>query len=86
MTPIRRVVALLLALQVIATGYLWMGNAVETVSDARFAVFLGVNLLSLSIVAYIYTHDKWGAVISRVWILVASLGLILLLLSTFYFP
>jgi len=86
MTPISRVVALLLALQVIATGYLWLGNVVGAVSDARFAVFLGVNLLSFSIVAYVYTHDKWGAVISRVWVLVGSLGLILLLLSAFYFP
>ena len=86
MIPIRRVVALLLALQVIAAGYLWIGSAVGTVSDARFAVFLGVNLLSFSIVTYVYTHDKWGEVITRGWILVGSLCLILLLLSTFYFP
>jgi hypothetical protein len=84
MIPIRRVVALLLALQVIATGYLWTGNAIGTVSDARFAIFLGANLLSFSIVVYVYTHVKWGVVISRGWILLGSLGLILLLLSSFF--
>ncbi len=86
MSPIKRVVALLLALQVTTIGYLWIGSAVGTLSDARFAVFLGVNLLSFSIVASVYTHDKWGEAFARGWVLVGSLGLILLLLSNFFFP
>ena len=85
MIPIRRVVALLLVLQVISTVYLWIGNAVGIVSDARFAVFLAVNLLSFSIVAYVYTRDKWGEVITRGWIIAGSLAMILLFLSTLYF-
>ena len=85
MIPTRRVVALLLVLQVVSTGYLWTVNAIGTVSEARFAVFLAINLLSFSIVAYIYTHDKWEETISRGWILAAALGLALLLLSSLYF-
>lgn len=85
MNPIRRVVALLLVLQVISIVYLWTGNAFGTVSDARFAIFLATNLLSFAIVAYIYTHDKWEAVTARGWILVGALGLAVLLLSSLYF-
>jgi len=85
MIPIRRVVTLFLVLQLVSTGYLWTVNALGTVSEARFAVFLAVNLLSFSIVAYIYTHDKWGEAIARGWILVGALGLVLLLLSSLYF-
>jgi hypothetical protein len=85
MIPTRRVVALLLVLQVVSTVYLWTVNAIGTVSEARFAVFLAINLLSFSIVAYIYTHDKWEETISRGWILAAALGLALLLLSSLYF-
>jgi hypothetical protein len=85
MIPARRVVALLLVLQIVSTGYVWTVNAIGTLNQARFAVFLAVNLLSFSIVTYIYTHDKWEEAISRGWILAAALGLALLLLSSLYF-
>jgi len=85
MIPTRIVVTLLLVLQIVSTGYLWTVNGIGTLSEARFAVFLAVNLLSFSIVAYIYTHDKWGEAIARGWILVGALELALLLLSSLYF-
>jgi hypothetical protein len=85
MIPIRRVVALLLALQIVSTGYLWVGNILGTLSEGTFAMFLAANLLSFSIVAYVYTHDKWGENIARGWMLAGSLGLTLLLLSSLYF-
>jgi len=85
MIPTRRVVALLLVLQFVSTGYLWTVNAIGTLSETKFAVFLAINLLSFSIVAYVYTHDKWGEAIAREWVLVGALGLVLLLLSSFYF-
>jgi len=85
MIPTRIVVTLLLLLQIVSTGYLWTVNGIGTLSEARFAVFLAVNLLSFSIVAYIYTHDKWGEAVTRGWILVGALGLALLLLSSLYF-
>ncbi len=85
MIPIRRVVALLLALQVVSTGYLWIGNIFGSLSEGTFAVFLAANLLSFSIVTYVYTHDKWGESITRGWMLAGSLGLIILLLSSLYF-
>jgi hypothetical protein len=85
MIPTRSVVTLLLVLQIVSTGYLWTVSGIGTLSEARFAVFLAVNLLSFSIVAYVYTHDKWGETIPRGWILVGALALALLLLSSLYF-
>jgi len=85
MIPIRRVVTLLLVLQLVSTVYLWTVNGIGTASEARFAVFLAVNLLSFSTVTYVYTHDKWEETISRGWILAAALGLALLLLFSLYF-
>jgi len=84
MIPTRRVVVLLLALQLTSTAYLWAGSSIGAESDARFAVFLAVNLLSFSVLAYVYTHDKWEETINRGWILVGALGLALLLLSSLY--
>ena len=85
MIPTRIVVTLLILLQIVSMGYLWTVNGIGTLSEARFAVFLAVNLLSFSIVAYIYTHEKWGEAVAGGWILVSALGLALLLLSSLYF-
>ncbi|MGP8071262.1 MAG: hypothetical protein ACLP5V_15410 [Candidatus Bathyarchaeia archaeon] len=85
MIPTRRIITLLLILQFVSTVYLWTVNGVGTMSEARFAVFLAVNLLSFSTVTYVYTHDKWEETISRGWILAAALGLAFLLLFSLYF-
>ena len=86
MTPTKQVVALLLALQIISTAYLWMVTLFGTLSAGRFAVFLAVDLLSFAFVGYVYTHEKWGEMVNRIWILAGSVGLIILLLSSLYFP
>ena len=86
MTPVRQVVILLLLLQAISGIFLWTLNAVGSVSEGRFAVFLAIDLLSFAMVAYIYMHHKWGEVVSRGWILAGAIGLIVLLLSSLYFP
>jgi hypothetical protein len=86
MTPTSRVVLLLLLLQAVSAVFLWTLNATGTVSEGRFAAFLAVNLLSFAMISYIYTRQKWGELVSRGWILVGSFGLIILLLSSLYFP
>ena len=86
MIPVRQVVILLLLLQAISSIFLWTLSAVGSVSEGRFAVFLAIDLLSFAMVAYIYTHHKWGEVASRGWILAGSIGLMVLLLSSLYFP
>ena len=85
MTPTKQVVTLLLALQIVSTAYLWTVTLFGTLSAGRFAVFLALDLLSFALVAYVYTHEKWGEMVNRTWILVGSAGLIILLLSSLYF-
>ena len=86
MTPTEKIVLLLLLLQAVSTFFLWTLDAVGAVSEGKFAVFLAVDLLSLAMITYLYTHEKWSEVISRGWILAGSLGLMILLFVGLYFP
>lgn len=86
MNPAKLVVTLLLALQIVSTAYLWVITLSGALSAGRFAVFLAVDLLSFALVAYAYTHEKWEETVNRVWILAGSVGLVILLLSSLYFP
>jgi len=86
MTPNEKIVFLLLLLQAICSIFLWTLNALETVSEGKFATFLAVDLLAFTMVAYTYTHQKWGETVSRTWVLVGSAGLIVLLFAGLYFP
>jgi hypothetical protein len=86
MTPTERIVFLLLLLQAVSTLFLWSLDAVAAVSEGKFAVFLAVDLLSMAMVTYVYTHEKWREAVSRGWILAGSLGLMILLFVGLYFP
>lgn len=85
MIPNKQVVSLLLILQLVATIFLWTLSSVGTADVGRFAVFLAVDLLSFAMVAFVFTHNKWGEEISRWWILIGSIGLVILLLSSLFF-
>jgi len=86
MTPNEKTVSLLLLLQLISSIFLWTLNALGSVSGGKFATFLAVDMLALTMVAYTYTHEKWGEMVSRVWMLAGSVGLIVLLFAGLYFP
>jgi succinate-acetate transporter protein len=81
----KQIVALLLIVQGVATLYMWTVTLVGTLTAGGFAIFLAIDLLSFALVAYVYTHEEWGEAASRVWIIVGSVGLIILLLSSLYF-
>jgi len=85
MKPTKQIVALLLVVQAVATVYMWVVTLLETLSTCQFAIFLAIDLLSFALVAYVYTHEKWGEVVNRGWIVVGSAGLVILLLSSLYF-
>jgi hypothetical protein len=74
-------VNLLISLQGISMIFLWTLDAADIVSEGKFAVFLAVNLLSFAMVAYAYRKLKVGQLISRIWMLLGSLGLVVLLFS-----
>ena len=86
MIPHKPIVTLLLILQVVSIAYLWTSNPVGGSASGLFAVFLAVDLLSFSLVCYLYTHVKWGEAIRRVWLLVGALGLVILLLAGLFLP
>ena len=79
-----RIVGLLLIIQVISMVYLWSMTILGALSAARFAIFLAVDLLSFSMIGYVYIHDRWNVVVSRAWILLGSVGLIVLLVSSLF--
>jgi len=85
MKPSNQIVALLLVVQTVAVIYMWVVTLFGTLSAGGFAIFLAIDLLSFALVAYVYTHEKWGEVVNRVWIIAGSVGLVILLLSSLYF-
>jgi hypothetical protein len=80
-----QIVTLLLVVQAVAVMYMWVVTLLGTLSAGGFAIFLAIDLLSFALVAYVYTHEKWGEVVNRVWIIAGSVGLVILLLSSLYF-
>jgi len=85
MKPTNQIVALLLVVQAVAVVYMWTVTIFGTLSAGGFAIFLAIDLLSFTLIAYAYTHMKWGEPINRAWIVVGSAGLIILLLSSLCF-
>jgi hypothetical protein len=77
---------LLLSLQVVVTAYLWVLNALSSVSASRYALFLAVDLLSFAMVAYLYRKQRWNEFFSRAWIFASAIGLVILILSSLFFP
>jgi hypothetical protein len=47
-------------------------------------LFLATDLLAFSIVAYVYTHRRWGENVERTWLLIGSVGLAILLVLSLY--
>ena len=86
MSANRPIVGLLLCVQAISTFFLWTLDSTAVVSEGKFAIFLAIDLLSFALVAYAYRKSKWGQAISRLWILIGSFGLVVLLFSGLFFP
>jgi phosphoglycerol transferase MdoB-like AlkP superfamily enzyme len=78
-------VTVLVILQLVSTNYLWGLDAANSVSQARFAIFLAVDLLSFAMIAYIYRKVAWRERTYRIWLLIGSFGLVLLLVSSLIF-
>ena len=76
------VVTVLVILQLLSTNYLWGLDAASSVSQARFAFFLAIDLLSFAMIAYIYRKVEWRERTYRIWLLLGSFGLVLLLVSS----
>ncbi len=80
MTQTSRIVALLLALQVFCTGFLWTLDALNQVSESVFALFVAVDLVAFAMMSYIYRSARVDSVAGKGWMLV---GLVLMLVMMF---
>ena len=78
-----RIIILLIALQVLATAFLWTLDALNNVSEGIFALFVAVDLLSFAMVSYIYRREKIGGSTSKAWILLGCLILLAIIFSSF---
>jgi len=82
----RLIVTLLLLLQAVSALFLWTLDATSSVSETRFAIFLAVDLLSFAMIVYLFMAERWGELLSKAWMLGASLGLAILLFSSLLLP
>ncbi len=71
----------LVVLQVAATAVLWFLNPLTQAATDTFALYLSVDLLSFTLISYIYRTSKSGAVPSQTWMAAGYLSLIILLTS-----
>jgi uncharacterized sodium:solute symporter family permease YidK len=76
----RRIVALLLLLQLLSVYFLWTLNPASEEGEAIFALYLSVDLISLAIISHIFRADKWKSSIRRATLLAGCCFLALLLL------
>jgi hypothetical protein len=77
----RRIVVLLLLLQLLSVYFLWTLNPATEEGEAIFALYLSVDLVSFAMISHIIRSDKWKSSISRVTLLAGCFFLALLLLS-----
>jgi hypothetical protein len=76
-----RIVALLLLLGLVSVYFVWTLNPLSQTSEAIFALFLSIDLVSFSMISYVYRVDKRGDSVSRGLLLAGCCMLILLLLA-----
>jgi hypothetical protein len=76
-----RIVALLLLLGLLSVYFLWTLNPLSQASEAIFALFLSVDLVSFSMISYLYRVDKRGDSASRGSLLAGCCMLLILLLA-----
>jgi len=81
-----QIVSLLFLVQAVATVFLLTLDALNTVSEGKFAVFLAVDLLSFAMISHIYRTQRWNTLPNRSWLLLGSIGLVILILSGLLFP
>ena len=84
MIPLRRIVLLLLALQVASTAFLWTLDDLNEISEGTFALFLGVDLMSFAMISYSYRKERQLEIPSKTWLLIGCLIIMALLFSSLF--
>jgi hypothetical protein len=77
-----RIVTLLLALQVVCVAVMLSLDSLSSVSEAIFAVFLAVDLLSLAVVSHVYRLSRAGDEPSKYFMLACLCAMLVLLFAS----
>jgi RsiW-degrading membrane proteinase PrsW (M82 family) len=85
MNSSERIIVFLLILQIVSTIFLWTLDALNQISEAVFALFLAVDLVSFAMISYMYRVRKQGDSPRRGWLLVGCAMMLILLFSSFLF-
>jgi hypothetical protein len=80
----KRIVTLLLSLQVTCIVFMWTLDALNQISEAIFALFLAVNLISFAMMSYIYRVNKLDEVPRRIWIIIGCFLVLALIFSSLF--
>lgn len=81
---IRRIIILLLSLQVVSIVFLWTLDALNQVSEGIFALFLAVDLISFAIVSYLYRSEKMREMPHRSWIVIGCVLILILIFASLF--
>jgi hypothetical protein len=82
MMPIRRVVVLLLLLQVVTIVFLWTLDALNQVSEGTFALFLAADMIGFAMISYLYRHEKEMEMPSKAWLVVGGVLIVIFMFSS----
>jgi hypothetical protein len=75
----KRIAASFLLLQFITMFFLWTLSVFNATTERLFAIFLSIDLLSFAAISYLYRTAKMGDNVNRLWIILGS-GVIVILL------
>jgi hypothetical protein len=78
----RRVIILLLLLQAVTTVFLWTLDALNEISEGIFALFLAADLVAFAMISYLYRHDKEGIDLSRIWLAIGGVVIVIFLFTS----
>lgn len=84
MSPVRRIIVLLLVLQAAATIFLWTLDDLNEISEGTFAVFLAIDLVSFAVISYTYRKEKVMESPNKTWLLVGCVLIVILLFSSLF--
>jgi hypothetical protein len=75
----KRIAASFLLLQFITMFFLWTLSVFNATTERLFALFLSIDLISFAVISYLYRTAKMGDNVNRLWIILGS-GIIVILL------
>lgn len=81
-----RMIIALLVVQGVCSAVLLSLDALSAVSESQFTLLLGVNLVALDMVIYVYRTAKLNDPIKSYWIAAGFALILVLLVSNFYLP